>query len=84
MTGDRTWGCRQSGRGVHRQKPFLLSPYARTPFLPQAGAGRFVQILVYTPVPPQRSFGELPLFRFLSYCPPSCQLPTCSLLLNKQ
>lgn len=59
MTGDRTWGFRELGV-TGRNLP-LPPPYARTSFMPQAGAGHFVQIRVYTPVPLQRSLGELPL-----------------------
>lgn len=54
--------------------PLMLEP----PFLPLAGAGHFVQILVNTstPSPLQRSLKELPLsppvFKLL-HPPPSCQ-----------
>lgn len=61
--------------GGHRQKLFPPSLLCSNPFLPQAGAGHFVQIPVYTPVPMQRSLGELPLsplvFKLLPPPPPS-------------
>lgn len=54
--------------------------------MPQAGAGHFVQIRVYTPVPLQRSLWELllPPLIFKLLPRPFCQLLICSLLLNKQ
>lgn len=58
-SGRQNLGCREWGvTGRNLPLPPL---YARTPFLPQAGAGHFVQTPVYTPVPLQRSLGELPL-----------------------
>lgn len=57
MCNDETEPGGAGSGGGHRQKLFPPSPLCSNPFLPQAGAGHFVQIPVYTPVPMQRSRG---------------------------